>query len=208
MPLSTSPGILILRGWRREAVGWFLVTPVGVSGAAICVVVVGAGSAGAWSASAFFIVSARAGFRSDVRVQSEPVGGVVVMPHVSEDPALTAEPVTYAVIETSDGGTWVNTPFVEHRRAGMFMIVPAAGVRAELAALDWVLVSIGLALPEDLTSAELAWSQVLRTRPRRARLHLAPAPVEYMRVQWLSDEDVLTGAGAIAELESLVAAHA
>ena len=127
------------------------------------------------------------------------------MPHVSEAPTTVAGPVTYAVIETSDGGTWVNTPFVEHHRAGMFMVVPSQGVRAALAALDWVLISIGLALPEDLTLAELAWSQVLRTRSRRARLHLAVT--QYMRVQWLSDRDVLTGAGAIAELETLAAVH-
>jgi len=130
------------------------------------------------------------------------------MPHVSEAPTNAAGPVTYAVIETSDGGTWVNTPFVEHHRAGMFMIVPAEGVRVALAALDWVLISIGLALPEDLTPAELAWSDALRTRPRRARLHLNPALSQYMRVQWLWDQDVLTGAGAIAELETLAAAHA
>ena len=131
------------------------------------------------------------------------------MPQVSvcpRAPMTAARPVTYAVIETPDGGTWVNAPFVEHHRAGMFMVVPSQGVRAELAALEWVLVSIGLALPEDLTPAELAWSQVLRTRPRRARLHLAVT--QYMRVQWLSDQDVLTGAGAIAELETLAAAHA
>ena len=126
--------------------------------------------------------------------------------HRTADSVGWSEPVTYAVIETPDGGTWVNTPFVEHHRAGMFMVVPAEGVRAELAALDWVLISIGLALPEGLTPAELAWSQVLRTRPRRARLHLAVT--QYMRVQWLSDQDVLTGAGAIAELETLAAAHA
>ena len=151
-------------------------------------------------------MSACAGFRSDLWVQSEPVGGVVVMPPVREDSALTADPVTSAVIETSDGGTWVNTPFVGHPEAGMFMVAPAEGVRTELAALDWVLISIGLALPEDLTSAELAWSQVLRTRPRQARLHLAVT--QYMRVQWLSDQDVLTCASAIAELETLAAAHA
>jgi hypothetical protein len=126
------------------------------------------------------------------------------MGEVSETPTV-AEPVTYAVIETPDGGIWVNTPFVEHPSAGMFMIVPSAGVRASLAALDWVLISIGLALPEGLTPTELAWSQVLRTRPRRARLHLAPT--RYMRVQWLSDQDVLTSAGAIAELETLAVAR-
>ena len=81
----------------------------------------------------------------------------------------------------------------------------ALGVGLGSAALNWVLISIGLALPEGLTVAELAWSDVLRTRPRRARLHLAPT--HYMRVQWLSDRDVLTGAGAIAELETLAAAR-
>lgn len=125
----------------------------------------------------------------------------------SPEPLRVPEPVTYAVIETPDGGTWVNTPFVEHFRAGMFMIIPAEGVRRELAALAWVLISIGLALPEDLTLAELAWTDALRTRPRRARLHLDPALNEYMRVEWLSDQDRLTAAGAVAELELLAAAH-
>ena len=131
-----------------------------------------------------------------------------MIPHVSvsrEAPTTAAEPVTYAVIETPDGGTWVNAQFVEHHQAGMFMIIPALRVRAELAALDSVLISIGLGLPADLTLAELAWSQVLRTRPRLARLH--PGPTDYMRVQWLSDQDVLTGAGALVELESLAVAH-
>jgi hypothetical protein len=118
------------------------------------------------------------------------------------------EPVTYAVIETPDGGTWVNTPFVEHPEVGMFMIIPAEGVRRELAALASVLISIGLALPEGLTLAELAWSDALRTRPRRARLHRDPGLDEYMRVEWLSDQDVLTAAVAVAELELLAAAHA
>lgn len=134
----------------------------------------------------------------------------MVMPRMgnaSEAPAA-AEPVTYAVIETPDGGTWVNTPFVEDPQAGMFMIVPAEGVRAELAALDSVLISIGLGLPADLTLAELAWSDALRTRPRRARLHLDPALIEYMPVEWLSDQDTLTAADAFAELAELVAAHA
>ena len=132
------------------------------------------------------------------------------MAHVGEVAGAPAvpEPVTYAVIETPDGRTWVNAPFVEDDDDGMFMIVPSAGVRAELAALDAVLISIGLGLSSELTLAELAWSHVLRTRPRRARLHLDPELVDFMPVEWLSDEDVLTATGAIAELGSLVAAHA
>jgi hypothetical protein len=120
----------------------------------------------------------------------------------------SSEPVTYAVVETPDGGIWVNTPFVEEPGVGLFLIIPAEGVRRELAALASVLVSIGFGLPEGLSLAELAWSEVLRTRARRARLHLDPALVEFMRVEWLSDEDVLTAAGAVAELELLAARHA
>ena len=121
------------------------------------------------------------------------------------DPVLSV-PVTYAVIETPDGRTWVNAPFEEYPEAGMFLVVPAAGVRRELAGLASVLVSIGLGLPNDLSATELAWAEVLRTRPRRARLHLDSG--EYMRVEWLCSEDVLTAAGALAELQSMVAAHA
>ncbi|MEY9857623.1 hypothetical protein ABH935_003231 [Catenulispora sp. GAS73] len=116
-------------------------------------------------------------------------------------------PVTYAVIETPDGAAWVNTQFVEEPGVGMFMIIHHERIRQELAALDAVLISIGQALPEGLSLAELAWSEVLRTRPRRARLLLNPELGVYMLVEWLSATDVLTGAEAVAELELLAGRH-
>ncbi|WP_194919294.1 hypothetical protein [Catenulispora rubra] len=119
----------------------------------------------------------------------------------------SSEPVTYAVIETPDGAAHVNVQFVEEPGVGMFVIVPSAGIRRELAALDAVLVSIGQGLPEGLSLAELAWSEVLRTRPRRARLVLNPELGVYMLVEWLDEADVLTGAGAVAELALLAVRH-
>ncbi|WP_370378672.1 hypothetical protein [Catenulispora sp. GAS73] len=115
--------------------------------------------------------------------------------------------MTYAVIETPDGAAWVNTQFVEEPGVGMFMIIHHERIRQELAALDAVLISIGQALPEGLSLAELAWSEVLRTRPRRARLLLNPELGVYMLVEWLSATDVLTGAEAVAELELLAGRH-
>jgi hypothetical protein len=130
-----------------------------------------------------------------------------VEPSEASEPVESSEPATYAVIETPDGATWVNAQFVEVPELGMFMIIHHERVRQELAALDAVLISIGQALPEGLSLSELAWSQVLRTRPRRARLLLDPELGDFMRVEWLSEADVLTEAGAVAELELLAVRH-
>ena len=129
----------------------------------------------------------------------EPVG-----PSEAVEPS---GPVTYAVIETPDGAAWVNTQFFEVPEVGMFVIIASEGIRRELAVLDAVLISIGLGLPDGLSLAELAWSQVLRTRPRRARLLLNPELGDFMRVEWLSAADVLTEASAVAELDLLAVRH-
>lgn len=199
----------MLRGWWCEAVGWLLVSASGVSGAAVRGGVVGVGGAGAWDASAARCRSGCGGVASDVRFQPESVGGVGVTCDMGggSKALMKSGPVTYAVIETPDGVTRVNAQYFECRW-GMFMVVPSAGVRRELAALALVLISIGLALPEDLTDQELACVNVLRTRPRQATLHLMPWETQAMRVKWLSDQDVLTAADAVAELEGLAAAHA